>query len=350
MIQNINSLNKYALEGFLDNLHEWIVSFKIQNVPNQFSVVRGKNKPSLYGLCDMVYNLVITRELNKYIETHEDEDINEWILHIQSYQNPRTGWFKEGLINHGLHFKEHSTAFAISALKLLDARPKYDLKISQELSSQKKVERWLRKTPEWGFLYWPGSHRGGGVGAIFATLGPDSYPHEKFFDWYFDWLDKMADPQVGFWRLGWIHKINKKRLTKNELGGAIHYYWIYKFLNRLFPFPEKVIDATLSLQNKLGTWHEDFSYCIDLDALFCLTRCCKQTRGYRESDIKNAIIKYLDYVIEKMNEKKFLFETYESAHKLTGYVCAIAEISKFYPELFDLKTPWIQTLDITPWI
>jgi len=344
------STKKYNLDNFLKNLHEWIDSFRIDATPGNFKVVRDKNKTSLYGICDMVFNLNITDELNTYIKKHDYENIDKWIERIQTFQNPKNGWFKEGLFNHGGHFKEHSTAFAISALKLLDASPKYPLTISKKLNTQKKVEKWLKKGPEWGLLYWSGSHRGGGIGSIFATLGPEHYPHEKFFNWYFNWLDKNADPLVGFWRIGWIHKIKKKRLTKHELGGAVHYYWVYEFLKHPWPYPEKIINSTLLLQNEKGTWHKNFSYCIDLDAIFCLTRCCKQTNGYREEDIKNSLLKYLDYVIEKMNDKRFLFETYVSAHKLTGYVCAMAEIYNFMPEVFDLTRPWIQTLDITPWI
>ncbi len=51
-----------------------------------------------------------------------------------------------------------------------------------------------------------------------------------------------------------------------------------------------------------------------------------------------------------MNDKQFFYTNYTSAHTLTGYVCAIAEIYKFYPDLIDIPRPWIQTLDITPWI
>lgn len=150
--------------------------------------------------------------------------------------------------------------------------------------------------------------------------------------------------------MGWIHKIIKNRLTKHELGGAIHYYWIYEFLNRPIPYPERVIDSTLKLQNKLGLWDKNVSYCIDLDAIFSLLRCLKQTRGYREEDIKSAIKKYLDYTIPCLNDKQFLFNCYNNTHKLTGCLGAIAEIYKYMPELIESSTPWIQTLDITPWI
>lgn len=343
-------MKRYNCKIFFNLLSDWVNSFKVNKKFGQFSVKINSQKPSLYGICDMVFNLTITNELDEYLESYKNEIKEEWIKTIKSYQNPKTGWFKEGLINYGMHFKEHSSAFSVSALKLLGAKPNYEFKISKELNSKKKVEKWLKRTPEWGLLYWPGSHRGGGIAAIFATLGPKNYPHDKFFEWYFDWLDDKADPEVGFWRLGWIHKLKNNRLTISELGGAVHYYWIYEFVNHPIPYPEKIIDSTLLLQNDFGTWHKDYSYCIDLDAIFCLTRCSKQADGYREDDIKAAIIKYLDYIVDRMNNKDFFYTHYRSAHILTGYVCTIAEIYKFYPELIKLPRPWIQTLDITPWI
>ena len=311
MVSNkTQNFKQYNFNVFLKNLHNWIDSFKYNDESGQYSVIRGQKKPSLYGTCDMVYNLFIPNEFDAYINSHKNEKVEDWISVIQSYQDERTGWFKEGRFNYAYHFKEHSTAFAVSVLKLLNAQPKYDFSISKKLNTRKKVHSWLKKGPEWGLLYWPGSHRGGGIGAIYATLGPEFYPHEHFFEWYFEWLDKKADPEVGFWRLGWIHKLKKDRLTKHELGGAVHYYWVYEFLCHAIPFPEKVIDSTLLLQNEFGTWDTHYSYCIDLDAIFCLTRCCKQTQGYRKEEIIHSILKYLDYVADKINDKNYLFENY----------------------------------------
>ncbi|MBD3253879.1 MAG: hypothetical protein GF383_02245 [Candidatus Lokiarchaeota archaeon] len=341
---------RFNFNSFLKNLFSWVDSFQIDGKPGRFSVTIDKEEPSLYGTCDMVYNLKITNNLQDYLKTHREESLEEWRKFIQSYQNEKSGWFKEGLFNYGFHFKEHSTAFAVSALKLLGTTPKYPLKIAEKLNTQKKVEKWLKRGPEWGLLYWPGSHRGGGVAAVFATLGPEKYPHEDFFDWYFNWLDKNADPEVGFWRLGWIHKLKKDRLTKNELGGAVHYYWIYEFLNRPIPYPEKIIDSTLALQNDMGTWDTIDSYCIDLDAIFCLTRCLRQTSTYRIEEIKSSILKYLEHVTNTINNKEFFYSHYNSTHRLTGFLCAIAEIYKIMPNFLDLPKPWIQTLDITPWI
>ena len=349
MTKSLDS-TEFNIKPFLSNLMKWIDQFQLSGPPGYFSVEPNENSPSLYGLCDTIFNLRITNQLEEYLKNNPNENLSAWVSVIQSYQNQETGWFKEGLLNYGLHFKEHSSAFSTAALRLLGKKPKYPFQFRKKLNTKEKVFKWLQKGPEWGLLYWPGSHRGGGIGAVFATLGPDSYPHPNFFDWYFEWLDRKADPEVGFWRLGWIHKLFKNRLTKNELGGAVHYYWIYKFFDRPIPYPKSVIDSTLSLQNKLSTWDSFDSYCIDLDALFCLLRCGEQTKGYRKKDIEQAIMRYLSHTVPNMNRKGYFFKHYANTHKLTGYLCALAEINKFYPNLLQSNTALTQTLDITPWI
>ncbi|MFX1441921.1 MAG: hypothetical protein ACFFHV_00780 [Promethearchaeota archaeon] len=152
-INNPNNLRKYRFDPFLNNLHGWIDSFKFNKQSGQFSVVRGWNKPSLYGICDMIYNLVIPNELHSYIKSHNNEEIDDWISVIKLYQDKNTGWFREGRFNYAYHFKEHSTAFAVSVLKLLNSTPDHDFKISEKLNSRKKVYNWLKKGPEWGLLY-----------------------------------------------------------------------------------------------------------------------------------------------------------------------------------------------------
>jgi hypothetical protein len=296
----------------------------------------------------MVFTLFITNEFENYYQDFTEEKRAIWIANIQKFQNPKTGWFKQGSWNYySHHFKEHSTAYATSALKLLGSKSKYSLKLGNKLKTKITVEIWLKKM-QWGLLFWPGSHRGGGVPAVFATTG--DVPHPNFFELYFDWLDREADPEVGFWRRGLIHKIQKNRLTKHELGGSIHLYWIYEFMKHPIPYPEKVIDSTLKLQNKWGLWDKEIGYCIDLDAIFCMARCCKQLNGYRKDDIYESIIKFLDYTIPKLNDKNFLFNKYENSHKITGYLEAIAEIQKFYPDLIKTSKPWRESLDITPWV
>jgi len=46
----------------------------------------------------MVFILKITGLIDDYLSKEV----------IQSYQNSKTRWFKEGILNYGMHFREHS--------------------------------------------------------------------------------------------------------------------------------------------------------------------------------------------------------------------------------------------------
>jgi hypothetical protein len=65
-------MNKYNLNPFVANLFEWVNSFKFGDNLGQFSVKRGKTKSSLYGMCDMVFNLVIPNKLKEYLQSQND--------------------------------------------------------------------------------------------------------------------------------------------------------------------------------------------------------------------------------------------------------------------------------------
>jgi len=50
-------------------------------------------------------------------------------------------------------------------------------------------------------------------------------------------------------------------------------------------------------------------------------------------------MKYLDYVIERINDREFFYSKFQSFHALTGFLCAIAQIYKLFHELLDLPRP-----------
>ena len=52
---------KYNLNPFLENITEWIESFRYNDKPGYFEVKKGKNKASLYGICDVIFFLINER-------------------------------------------------------------------------------------------------------------------------------------------------------------------------------------------------------------------------------------------------------------------------------------------------
>ena len=122
-------------------------------------------------------------------------------------------------------------------------------------------------------------------------------------------------------------------------------YYVYEYMGRKWPYPEKIVDMTLELQHANGLWDKDVTYCIDLDGVYSLLRSSRNAGGYRADDVKAASVRYLERAESILNDREFFFSHYTNTHILPGALAAIAECRKFYPELVKTSHPWKQTLD-----
>lgn len=313
---------------------EWVKQFKSGEGIGDYSYAIG-GPTSLYGTTDVLFCRAIMNVLDL---TGEEKD--SWAKSINQFQKPENGWYKKKYTWN--HSKQHTTAYAVAALHLIDRRPAFDFAWKENLlANEKNMNRWIERIP-WSII-WPGSHIVSGVPAILAMLGEGT---EAFFDWYFDWLDREADPNSGFWCRGWVHKLGIiSTPTKHEMGGAFHMYFVYEYLNRKWPYPKKIIDHSLRLQLPSGLWDKNVTYCIDLDGIYNMTRSNQIAGGYREDEIRKSCIRYLEAAELILNDRDYFFEHYTNTHILPGALGAIAECQKFYPELVKTSTPWVQTLD-----
>ncbi|MFA6450892.1 MAG: hypothetical protein WCX65_15565 [bacterium] len=336
----INSLSAsaastpYNIDSFISVAPKWISTFAAGNKTGSYSYLPGRNKPDLYGACDMVYTLYTLDSLNLTVEERQS-----WVTLIQNFQDPKTGWFGGNVT---MHPKEHATAYAVGALKLLGAKPKFPLAFMKKFNSPEKIEKMLENIP-WGMI-WTGSHIGAGIPS--AALNTDEID-TKLMDIYFDWLNREADPETGFWIRG--DALNKKP-AKDEMGGAFHFYFIYAYLKRPLPYPEKIIDATIALQHENGLWDSDVPYCIDLDGVYNLIQAYKQTDEYRKKDVEAAVEKALAAIVSRLNNADFVMKSYTDSHKLPGAVAALAEIQEFMPSLLITPKPLKSVLSFSPFI
>ncbi len=325
----------YQLDNFLSYIHEFIAQFRAGSKIGDYSYRKGRNISDLYGSSDILMILYTINELNLTAKQRL-----EWIQRLQSFQDPKSGWFKEA---ETFHFKEHSTAYCITALDLLGEKPAFPLKFIHKLNTQKKVENWLNRML-WSII-WSTSHRGPGVAAALAMT--EEAP-EDWFDWFFEWCDKTVDPKTGYWRLGLVHKLGM--ISKHEMAGAFHFYYIYEHFQRPLPYPKKIVDWTLRLQHKNGLWDKNVPYCIDLDGIYSLTRASKAANDYRKADVTKALEKTLHTIVACLNNKQFLFEHYKNSHRLVGALAAVAEIQNYMPDRVELPKLWCNQLDHSPYI
>ena len=327
----------YFLEEMLP---EWIAQFKSNDAdgPGAYSYLP-KGPLCTYGSTDVLISRFITNQL-----TLTEKDKDEWAEKINRFQDPKSGWYKK---RYTLHFKEHTTAYAIAALKLIDRKPKYPLFWKDAiLKDEKAMESWLNSIT-WSSI-WNGSHVISGVPAALLMTGEGN---ERFYNWYFNWLDSETDTNSGFWRRGILHRMNiLYRPNLHDMAGAFHMYYVYSYCNRSWRFADKAIDWTLKFQNSNGFWNGKVTYCVDLDAIYTMTRGCEILKGYRKEDIKNSVIKYLANAEKTLNNREFLFKNYPDSHRLTGALCVIAEYQKYFPEMVKTKKKWRQSLDFACYI
>ncbi len=329
----------YDFRAFQEKIFSrWIKQFASGPGPGEYSFKIGGPTDS-YGATDMLISKYIIDDLNL---TEAEKDA--WAGVINSFQDPATGNYRK---IYTMHHKEHTTAYAVAALHLINRKPAFPMAWKETITaSPEAMDRWLR-TVNWSII-WPGSHVVTGPPAVLAMLG---HAPRDFFDWYFDWLDGTADPSSGFWCRGLVHRLGIiRKPTKHEMGGAFHMYYVYEFMNRQWRYPERIVDHALRLQHANGLWDKDVTYCIDLDGIYNLTRSSRNAGGYRRDDVFIAVCRYLKEAERILNDEEFFFKKYNNSHILTGALGAVAECQKFYPELVRTSRPWRQSLDIACYI
>lgn len=327
---------QYNIDSFLNHLPEYMSSFKTGDATGAYSYLPNGKKPDLYGSTDMVYLLYSLNMLNP-----TEAEKQEWSKLIQSFQNSRTGWFGGNVTVHG---KEHALAYAIGALKLLGAKPAYPLSFKNRYETAEDVTRMFESTP-WDAV-WSGSHIASGIASAFINTGQAD---EKWLAQYFSWLNRYVDPATGYW-MRRNDGSRKDKATNQEMGGAFHYFYIYTFTGRPLPFPEKIIDTTLSVQQTNGLYDGNIPYCIDLDGVFELIHAYEQTNGYRRKDVEASLERTLSAIVERLNDPDFVRKSYRDSHKLVGAIVALAEIQAFMPDLLRTPKPLKPVLAVSPFI
>lgn len=338
-----------------------------------FSLFRDSTIWDLYGMIDAVYTLYTIGQLST--KTNR-ESRARWAQRILSCQD-ESGWFSKRNLRG--HSKAHATAYAIGALSILECesieayvdcvQPLHS--ILPYLIDPFNFLRWIesldfRFTPkaiiakELGWHYiWRGSHIGGGIPAaigmtqhLFKYWWPGQVNSTQWFNQYFDWLDDHVNPQTGYWQRAFFNRIYR-RPTLIDMGGAVHFYWIYEAMERHFPYPEAVILSTLGLQRHSGLY-KDHPFCIDLDGNYCLIRAYLQLSPecqslYRDS-VYRAVERNFEAIMKSLTLQPFE-QIYSDSHGLPGALAALVECNKLPNFKYaDALLGWQHPLDRVWWL
>jgi len=275
---------------------------------------------------------------------------------LMGFQDSK-GWFSSSDFQR--HCREHSTAYALAGLQLLNAdRPGNVMESVRPLTGLARV---LPKTPgldsppyNLSLLYrthfWRGAHRVAGVAAIIGALSSAWHVQEKAFgiasphEWLSGWAEyyvSRISPDTGLWEdlapalvkraFNIIYRTRHNPLLA-QLGGAAHLYWVLDKLKVPYPHPQSLAETALGLQGGNGLY-ENHPYCIDFDADYVIGRSLAQLGkgddALREK-AKALLVKSRDAVLRWLSEKP-VEQWPESAHFLPGALAAVAEVDRVVP-------------------
>ncbi len=141
----------------------WIVndfapSVKLPGGAGNYARSPGQTTTELYGVADMACILYTLGALHP-----TEKERAEWLAAFQVFQKPDTGWLVE---KSPTDDPLHNTAFALAAMQLLDLTPQHPVKMGAEFSDP----RAFLNTLNWRTAVYSDSHKGAGVGAIFALV------------------------------------------------------------------------------------------------------------------------------------------------------------------------------------
>jgi hypothetical protein len=320
---------------------DWIINdlepkIRIGQIRGNYTDFVGNDVTALYGVSDMAIIFYTINSL--FLNDHEKM---LWVKLLKKFQNINTGYFSEYKQNHHIL---HNTAFAISALNLFGEKPKYSLKFITNFDSKKKLELFLNNF-DWESEVYKNSHKAAGLASSVALV-PETINYE-WFEWFFEICDKFFDQNHGM-----MGNNSSKEVNFDQIGGTFHYFFIYEYFRKKIKYSNQRIDSILKIQNSNGSWsREPNIWWLNLDAVYMLTRSVKNT-GYRIKDIKKALIKNMEFVMNRINNENLRVEDFEKCvHNLTGAINCLAELQLFLGrDLVYSKQPLLSVLDKRPFI
>jgi hypothetical protein len=295
----------------------WIVtefepSARLPGGAGRYARKPGQTVQELYGTSDMA---CILYSLGRLHPTEPER--KEWAAAFQVFQRPDTGWLVE---KSRTHDPLHNTAFALAAMQLLDLTPQHPVKMSSEFSDP----RAFLGTLNWRTAVYTESHKGAGVGAIFALVPALNDP--MWFKAYFETCDSYFDPANGM-----MGRDKAPGGDSDQVGGTFHYSFLYEHFNRHMPYPEARIDAVLRTQQPDGYWRADNHLWLTLDAIYLMTRSLRYTT-HRFDDVRTCVRRLMETLMRDVYSpegRKTALAANLPVHSVTAAINIAAEVQRF---------------------
>lgn len=222
---------------------KWLESLRICNsgFDYKFSL---NTSSSLFTTCFALYILDLFQETDKL----SVEEKKEWANYINTFQNEKDGLYYPNPSYHPDKEREvfQASCFCLSALSILDSKPKYRIFIVDQWRTRDNVKQYLKER---------GCHLGNsGSGnkamfqAILITHEYEKLKDHELLESIKTWFDfhESCQNNLGFWGKG------RQGQLYRGLQNAFHQFVIYEYWNRDYPHLEQVAQTALKLNDQEG--------------------------------------------------------------------------------------------------
>jgi hypothetical protein len=203
---------------------------------------------------------------------------------------------------------------------LLDLTPRHPVRMDAKYADI----RGFLETIDWRKEVYLGSHRGAGIGSIYALVPELGTP--AWFAEYFKFCDSLFDPNNGL-----MGRDKPPGGDFDQIGGTFHYHFLYNHFNRQMPYPEKRIDTVLRLQQPDGYWHPTNHLWMMIDPMYLMTRTLRQS-PHRFADVQECVRRMMRVLVRDVYSaegRSQLLAGKMAAHSLTAALSIAAEAQQF---------------------
>jgi hypothetical protein len=270
------------------------------NPYGQYQYAPSSRFPLLYA---SVYASLI-RHLYDDLSQLSFSEKREWINYIQRHQH-EDGLFKDPAVANELAETadwwgwRHLTLHTVMALTALNALAPKRLSFLAKFKDNEYVARWLN-TRDWNGNVAKVSNEIQNHCALIQYAR--DYQNESWavdaMDTFYDELDKLQNTETG----SWGNNIGSSALLAISVQAGYHIWLLYFYDKKNIRFAQKIIDCSLSTQNRMGGFGAflSSSACEDIDSLDPLIRLSHMT-SHRKPEIEIACERALPWILTNMN-------------------------------------------------
>lgn len=272
---------------------DWLRTLRLpdQHCRYQFSK---DSDDTIFSTCFALFILDLFKETKQFTE----DERKQWVSYIQGFQNKEYGYFEPQVYYHT--DKERNsyqlTCFCLSALKILDAEPKFPLSFVEQWRTPDDVKRYLYEKD--CHLGKPGSGNKAMFLAIFLTYEYERTGEAYFLDKVNAWFELHDESQNvnGLWGKG--VKSSFFRGLQNGFHQLLIYFYWHKQTNRI----DRTLDIVLKLQDKDGYFAPTpgGEACHDYDATHILVNAYN-ILDYRRKDIRQSLRRAYHALLQNQN-------------------------------------------------